>query len=67
MWAHGDEHKHQRKLITPAFTYVALELDLLNVESYDINSVSAVRGMENDVLECTDKVISLQLSPDYRA
>lgn len=40
VWAHGDEHKHQRKLITPAFT------------------VSAVRGMEVDVFESSEKLVN---------
>ncbi|KAL0567061.1 hypothetical protein V5O48_014934 [Marasmius crinis-equi] len=40
VWAHGEQHRHQRRLITPAFT------------------VAAVRGMQDDVLECAEKLVS---------
>ncbi|KAL0066804.1 hypothetical protein AAF712_006203 [Marasmius tenuissimus] len=40
VWAHGDVHKHQRRLISPAFT------------------VSAVRGMQDDVSECAEKLVA---------
>ncbi|KAK0200849.1 cytochrome P450 [Desarmillaria ectypa] len=39
VYAQGDEHKHQRRLVAPAFT------------------LGAVKGMSDDVVECTQKFI----------
>ena len=59
VWAEGDEHRQQRKLLAPAFTYVSLTGRVNDLRHLSICSLAAVKGMTEDVIDCVESVSNL--------
>lgn len=55
VWAEGEEHKFQRRLLVPAFTQVIVTSMTITYATTSYR-LSAVKGMADDVLQCAEKV-----------
>ncbi|KAL0581732.1 hypothetical protein V5O48_000314 [Marasmius crinis-equi] len=56
VWAEGDEHRRQRKLIAPAFRSPILScIETLNADDTRIYSTGAIQGMFDDIYSSAEK------------
>jgi cytochrome P450 len=55
LWAEGDDHKKQRRLVAPAFRSV-VNFTTVVLNHQQSNSTEAVRDMTRDICDCAERV-----------